>query len=562
MLLTQCHQAYAAEVSAVPSQVYGNVDTNVAVTLDNLNCGATYRYRVKSTASEGTVWGAYQDFTTAPCVTATADFTITGLAVSPTSPSINGTFTATVTVKNQGTVAGDGKFLDVWIHQNNQPVCGATGDQRQAVGTLAAGASTTLTFTGLPAGGAGNKKFIAFVDSDCSTTESNESNNQRNVYYAVNQPTANVDFIIFEINIPSPTTANSTVTASVTIANAGGVAGDAGFLEVSNEYMFPVCGALGVQRQALGVVAGFGVKSVTFSNFPVGNAGYKLFSPYPDSACSTAETNESNNSTVYQTTGFGRLYEVTQATGIDFVVTDLSLTPAAPTAGGTYAAVVTVKNQGTVAGNGNFLDITAATGATAIFCGWANQQPPGMINMTGFYQRQVVGTLTAGESKTYTVTGLTAPGAGMRNFRALFDSTCETGENLEANNAFTKIYPVNQVTGVDFVVTNVTLTPAAPTAGGTFAAAVTVKNQGTVAGDGKTLGIRRNSSKTDYCGLTFDQTKTVGTLAAGASVTLNFTGIAADAAGNKTFHTYVDSACGTAENDEGNNQTNLTYSVN
>jgi hypothetical protein len=59
----------------------------------------------------------------------------------------------------------------------------ATGEVYAGIGTLAAGASKTLTFAGLAAGAAGTKTLRAFVDSLCQTAEPNESNNQAALWY-------------------------------------------------------------------------------------------------------------------------------------------------------------------------------------------------------------------------------------------------------------------------------------------------------------------------------------------------------------------------------------------
>ncbi len=86
---------------------------------------------------------------------------------------------------NQGTASGSGRRLTVWTHQPTSQSCGATGNQYKVVGTVAAGASASFTFTGLSARAAGSKTFRAFVDSYCQTAESNESNNQYIKTYTV-----------------------------------------------------------------------------------------------------------------------------------------------------------------------------------------------------------------------------------------------------------------------------------------------------------------------------------------------------------------------------------------
>jgi C1A family cysteine protease len=110
------------------------------------------------------------------------DLVVTKIVLTPSSPS---TFSAKVTVKNQGTVSGDGGWLDVWTNQSSSQGCGSDGNKFKPVGIIAAGASRSFAFTGLSTRSAGNKTFRAFVDSYCQTTEANEGNNQLTLVYTV-----------------------------------------------------------------------------------------------------------------------------------------------------------------------------------------------------------------------------------------------------------------------------------------------------------------------------------------------------------------------------------------
>lgn len=112
------------------------------------------------------------------------DFIVTGISLNPATPSINSTFSAKVTVKNQGTASGNGGWLDVWTNQSGATACGSDGIQYKAVGILAAGTSKTFTFSGLKTR-SGAKTLRAFVDSYCQTPELNERNNQRTKVYTV-----------------------------------------------------------------------------------------------------------------------------------------------------------------------------------------------------------------------------------------------------------------------------------------------------------------------------------------------------------------------------------------
>jgi ELWxxDGT repeat protein len=226
------------------------------------------------------------------------DFVITAVTLNPATSALNGTFAATVTVKNQGNLAGDGKFLDVWSHQPTAQPCAATGTARQSVGTLAAGASKVLTFSALNAGTvAGMKMFRAFVDSGCGTAESNNANNQFIKVYPVNQPTATADLTVTNvvINTAAPV-ANGVITATVTVKNQGTTTADGKNLEVwSHQPTAQACGAIGNARQTVGSLAVGVSKTLTFSGLPAGIAGAKTLRAYVDSGCGTTETNEDNN---------------------------------------------------------------------------------------------------------------------------------------------------------------------------------------------------------------------------------------------------------------------------
>jgi hypothetical protein len=113
------------------------------------------------------------------------DFVVTSIVLTPSSPVADGTFSAAVTVKNQGTGVGDGGYLDVWNDQATVQTCPADGNAYASVGVLAAGASKVLTFPGLRSGTTGTKTFRAYVDSYCQTLEAIETNNQATKVYSV-----------------------------------------------------------------------------------------------------------------------------------------------------------------------------------------------------------------------------------------------------------------------------------------------------------------------------------------------------------------------------------------
>ena len=225
------------------------------------------------------------------------DFVVTSLVLTPSAPIANGTFSVAVTVKNQGTVAGTPGALQVWANQDAGQNCGAVGDKFTTLtSSLAAGASQTVTLSGLPAGVAGAKTLRAFVDSECLTAEANEANNQATKTYTVLPPAP--DFVVTGLVLtPSAPIANGTFSVAVTVKNQGTVAGTPRTLQLwANQAAVRNCGAVGNQAKILtSSLAAGASQTVTLSGLPAGVAGAKTLRAFVDSECLTAEANEANN---------------------------------------------------------------------------------------------------------------------------------------------------------------------------------------------------------------------------------------------------------------------------
>lgn len=338
--------------------------------------------------------------------------------------------------------------------------------------------------------------------------------------------TAAPDFVVTGMVLtPAVPIANGTFNVAVTVKNQGTAAGTPGTLQVwANQPTAQPCGAVGTKSATLASLAAGASTTVTLTGLPAGAAGAKTLRAFVDSKCLTAEASETNN-------------QRTKAYAV-----------AAPAAGGTFSVAVTVKNQGTLAGTPGTLQV------------WANQPTVQVCGAVG-NKSVVLASLAAGASRTVTLTGLPAGVAGAKTLRAFVDSTCATAEPNEPDNQATKAYTVFARPIPDFVVTGVVLTPTSPTAGGTFSAAVTVKNQGSGGGDGGWLDVWVNQPTVRTCPATGNAYAAVGSLAAGASKTLTFPGLSAGVAGTKTFRAFVDSYCGTLEALETNNQTTKAYTV-
>ncbi|CAK0761349.1 hypothetical protein CCP3SC5AM1_20004 [Gammaproteobacteria bacterium] len=175
------------------------------------------------------------------------------------------------------------------------PSCGATTANKVAViGTLAAGAVRTVTFTGLAAGGAGKKTLRAFVDSACATNESSETNNQLTQSYTI---PGQADFVVTGVVItPATPVANGVFSAAITVKNQGAVTGNAGFLDIwTNQPIIQTCGDTGDGWAAVGELNAGQSKTVTVVGLPAGISGVKTLRTLIDSWCEISESNETNN---------------------------------------------------------------------------------------------------------------------------------------------------------------------------------------------------------------------------------------------------------------------------
>ena len=240
--------------------------------------------------------------------------------------------------------------------------------------------------------------------------------------------------------------------------------------------------------------------------------------------------------------GFG------ETSASDFVVTNVTRNPRDPLANGTFNVTITVRNRGTAEGTPGTLQI------------WANQADTQGCHAVGD-RSATLGRLAGGAMRRVTVSGLPAGRAGAKTLRVVVDSQCRTVETDETNNQFTKGYTVFGQPIPDFFVTRVVLTPASPSAGAPFSAAVTVKNLGSGSGDGGTLAVWADQPKGQACGAAGDAMVRVGTLAAGAGTTLTIDGLRGGAVGANSLHTFVDSDCATRETRERNNQKVTGYTV-
>lgn len=230
----------------------------------------------------------------------------------------------------------------------------------------------------------------------------------------------------------------------------------------------------------------------------------------------------------------------------DFALTSIALEPPVPTLGGTFVAVVTVRNQGTKAASGGYL------------YAWLDRPAVAPLAVTGDKSISV-GTLKPGATKVLRLTGLKAGTTeGPRTFRAFVNARNTTAEMDDTNNQAVLVWHAGRA---DFVVTRMEFVPAQPVCGKTFAATVIVRNAGESAGDGGYLDVWVNQPGVPVPGLKLrgDKAATVGVLQPGQEKTLRLTSLKSGAGEDRVFRAVVDSRTKTIESDESNNQAVLGY---
>ena len=151
-----------------------------------------FRFRMGTDNQVGANGWWVDDVRIYSCTTPQPDYMVTSVTTDPISPLGGSSFNANVTLKNQGTANGNLGTVQVWSNQTTNQACNSVGDKSVTVGTLAAGASTTVTISGIPTGVTGSKTLLAFIDSNCQTAEIDENNNQFKLNYMVQSPMANI----------------------------------------------------------------------------------------------------------------------------------------------------------------------------------------------------------------------------------------------------------------------------------------------------------------------------------------------------------------------------------
>lgn len=453
------------------------------------------------------------------------DLVITDISYSPASPAAGNNVTFSAVVKNQGNSAG---AAGITVFKVNGVQVSATANSTTSI---AAGASLTVTATGTWTATNGSHTLSAVVDNSNTTVESNESNNTYSESLTIGSGGGGTpDLIVTDIisSPASPLTGNN-VTFSAVVKNQGTGATPAGTI-IGVSFFVNSTQVSWSDNTTTSLAPGASV-TVTATGGPSGSAvwaattGTHTIMAHVDDVNRITETNETNNQ-------YTEIMVVTTSPMPDLVVTDLSISPSAPTQGDSVTFTATVKNQGNASG---------APGVVAFK----------VDGTTVSTSANITSVLAAGSSTTVTGTW-TASGVGSRAITATVDNNGITTESNETNNTFTQTVTVNPKPGIDLIVTNVTWNPSYVTAGNGVTFSAVIKNQGTQGGaagvvafkvDGTTVATSSNSTTT---------------IAAGGTLTVTAASSWTSTSGVHTITAVVDNNNTTTETDEANN----TFVVN
>ncbi len=228
----------------------------------------------------------------------------------------------------------------------------------------------------------------------------------------------------------------------------------------------------------------------------------------------------------------------------DYVVTDISWSPANPNVGSAVTFSATIKNQG--------------TGAT----------PAGVINGVSFmvdgtqvcWSDNNTSSIAAGDSITVTANGGPSGAAwtatsGTHTITAWVDDVNRVAESNESNNQYSKTLTPGSVSLPDLIITDITYSPTSPAVGNTVTFSAVVKNQGTAAGAAGTVTFQVDGTQA----ATVTDTSSI---AAGATLTVTGIGSWTATSGTHTLSAAVDTANATAESNESNNSYSENLTIN
>lgn len=230
-------------------------------------------------------------------------------------------------------------------------------------------------------------------------------------------------------------------------------------------------------------------------------------------------------------------YGTATSGSLDLVVTDISWSPASPSAGNAVTFSATIKNQGTGAKAAGVINgVSFLVDGTQV--SWSDN------NTT---------SIAAGASITVTANGgpsgsTWAATTGSHTVTAWVDDVNRIAESNESNNQYSETLTTGGApTQPDLIVTDITYTPASPAAGNAVTFSAVVRNQGTAAGTAGILAFKVDGTQVAT------SANSTTSIATGATLTITATGTWTATSGTHTLDALVDNSNTTVESNESNN---------
>jgi hypothetical protein len=222
-------------------------------------------------------------------------------AANPVSVPDGQTTTASVTVKNQGTVASGTSNLKYYLSTDNTYSAGDVLLATDAVAALAGGASAafnkSVTIPALTT--PGTYYVLFYVDADAQVTETNETNNVGSIQITVTSSAGSPDLVVqTPATTPTSLNAGATTSASATVKNQGTAVAAASslkfYLSADNTYAATDTYLATSAVASLAVNATAAVSAVlTIPATTAAGTWYILF--VADADAQVVESNETNN---------------------------------------------------------------------------------------------------------------------------------------------------------------------------------------------------------------------------------------------------------------------------
>jgi len=345
------------------------------------------------------------------------DLVVGDVSVPSPSPVPGQPLTVTATVQNRG--AGNARAFGVYVYRHlvSPPATNAGASGAFGVGSLAAGQSTTVTFT-VVYSTAGRYTLWVLADGTNLIPEVSEANNYGpgdGLQLVVSDaPDLVVSSVTASKTSPNP---GETITISATIKNQGtGPSNPCGVYVYRHLNVAPTSNAGASGGFGIGALAAGGSQTATFS-LSYSQAGAYTLWVLADGSKLVTESNEANNAGP----AGGLAITVGGSGAPDLVVSGVVASKTSPSPRETITVSATIKNQGTGPSNpcGVYVyrHLNAAPTSNAGASGGAG-----------------IGALSAGASQTVTFT-LSYGQAGAYTLWVLADGSKVVTESDESNNA-------------------------------------------------------------------------------------------------------------------------------